>query len=655
MYGSTAVYASDARSATSGAHLLGVDREGTQRRECVGSTGIPRNPHSRHRIDRLAQRSVETKRDVARRHQSGAVPLSPTPDVSACAPPPTRQPPFVYTRNQDGVLRDAGKAVLPSMGGHPAGDTTEDEMEERDTGGVRVAFQSAQWHRTRRLQLSLVRTSLILMTCLTVGLVVVIAWPVRDALYRRVTNEFDARGRLVLAEVQGFVDQSMQLAMQVPSRTLIRQELVAYLNGERTLEWYVGFTRPKLEDAVAAAEGMVGVFRYDPGGRPIVGTFADPDMLPEVDVDHPQPMLVPSVCSAAGTPALVFQVPIVHPGFGLAGFDIVALSTDALATSLSAQSDGVGGARIELDLTDADCDDPIVVEDGRYEGDRGPFHIVTFEIPEALSLSVAIPARELFALVRRDLQLFFAVVAVLGLLSIAIAAIVLGILSRRTMLETGELSRIVDEQTQQLQLLLREVHHRVKNDVQLMNAFLMLRATDTESVEVRTALEEAGESLEVMGRVYGLLHQTGDYGHVQMKTVVDGLIAQTKKMASGAALSIHSDVDDRLVARRLAIPIGIVANELLTNVAKYGAGGDPRRPVSTWISFKTISDSSLRLTVADDGEAFPDQVIAGEYGFGLKMVALLTEQFGGTLTITKKPRPTVSATFATSEEETIGV
>jgi two-component sensor histidine kinase len=143
-----------------------------------------------------------------------------------------------------------------------------------------------------------------------------------------------------------------------------------------------------------------------------------------------------------------------------------------------------------------------------------------------------------------------------------------------------------------------------------------------------------------MGRVYELLHRSGDHGGVSLKPLFDGLVDQATSICGEKRIVIDRDLEEFRADTKTAIPLAIIANELLTNVAKYGAQKD--RSVRVRVSFARDRGDGATLTVSDDGHPFGRNVLAGEYGFGLRMVQALTHQLGGEMTLSNDPEPTVA-------------
>lgn len=179
---------------------------------------------------------------------------------------------------------------------------------------------------------------------------------------------------------------------------------------------------------------------------------------------------------------------------------------------------------------------------------------------------------------------------------------------------------------------IREIHHRVKNNLQTVAALLRLQARRSTSTEVRTALDEAMRRVATIATVHEALSQTID------ETVnFDDLFGRTLSMAADAARTSNVEVefirDGKFgtIQATHATALAVVLTELVTNAVEHGfsnTGG--KIVVST-----SRSDGTLYVTVNDDGEGAGGRV--GQ-GLGTQIVRTLTEtELGGTINWTDNP------------------
>ena len=186
------------------------------------------------------------------------------------------------------------------------------------------------------------------------------------------------------------------------------------------------------------------------------------------------------------------------------------------------------------------------------------------------------------------------------------------------------------DRNRELQLVLKEVHHRIKNNMNTMVSLLSLQADSLDDATAVAALTEAGERLQSMGLLYDKLYRSADFSELSLRdylpALVDDVLANFPRSAN---LSVEKAVDDiRLDAKRLQ-PVGLIVNELLTNAMKYAFSGRSGGQIAVTAR---LDGGLVRVTVADDGPGLPP---GGDFqrstGFGLMLVKALAEQLNGNI------------------------
>lgn len=178
-------------------------------------------------------------------------------------------------------------------------------------------------------------------------------------------------------------------------------------------------------------------------------------------------------------------------------------------------------------------------------------------------------------------------------------------------------------------LLIREAHHRIKNDMNFVRSLLSLQANTTPDRALATSLNEASNRILVMGHVYDRLHKEGTLHTVDAGRLVETLVRDLQNgfLPLGMRVDVHADPCE--VSTRLSVSVGIILNELITNAAKY-AFSTVTEPTIT-VTLRREQET-VQLTVRDNGSGFPDSVISGaEGGYGTTIMNALVEQHGGAL------------------------
>ncbi len=200
-----------------------------------------------------------------------------------------------------------------------------------------------------------------------------------------------------------------------------------------------------------------------------------------------------------------------------------------------------------------------------------------------------------------------------------------------------ELRRTSEDQIrtllQEKDLLLREVHHRIKNNMNTMVSLLSLQANAVTDTETTRILEEAGGRLQAMQVLYDRLYRTENLRDMSLRDYLPDLIAEILRLFPlSERILLETEVDDVILTVQQLSCLGIIVNELVTNAVKYALAGRDRARLS--VTARHL-DGHVTLTVADDGPGIPAPTIdgAGSGGFGLTIVGALAEQLRGELTI----------------------
>lgn len=196
---------------------------------------------------------------------------------------------------------------------------------------------------------------------------------------------------------------------------------------------------------------------------------------------------------------------------------------------------------------------------------------------------------------------------------------------------------------------LAEIHHRVKNNINLIASLLSLQARKTAVPEAATALHEARGRLESMLRLYERLYHSEDYSRVQLGAYIEELSKSFEQTYGHGSVRIVTQVDEVSARIDSAIPVGIIANELITNAAKH-AFPDGREGI-IMVSLRRRGAGEIELSVADDGIGLPESLTVDEpTSFGLRLVHVLAAQIGGSVSTTRDHGTRFSVAFPADEQ-----
>jgi len=182
------------------------------------------------------------------------------------------------------------------------------------------------------------------------------------------------------------------------------------------------------------------------------------------------------------------------------------------------------------------------------------------------------------------------------------------------------------------ELVLKEVHHRIKNNMNTIRSLLRLHAGTLRSHEGIAALDDAVTRIGSMMVLYDKLYQSSNFSELSLREFLPSLIKQILE-AFPVPFEIHIEthVDDILLDARKMQPLAIIINELITNILKYAFQGKSH---GTIVASATAAEKLVSVSIQDDGVGISEGITShNSTGFGLMLIETLTKQLQGQLRI----------------------
>lgn len=194
--------------------------------------------------------------------------------------------------------------------------------------------------------------------------------------------------------------------------------------------------------------------------------------------------------------------------------------------------------------------------------------------------------------------------------------------------------KLVERQNRSLlaekDILLKEVHHRIKNNMSTIASLLALQARGLSSEQAVAALTDARSRINTMMEIYEKLYRSPDYRSVRAADYLGRLIDGIRlTYSTGTSIRIEKNIDDFTLDSRVLFPVGMIVNELLTNALRHAFPGGRSGEIRVAL---VRAGEKIELSVRDNGEGIPSSVDVDHVkGFGLVLVHTLAEQLGGAL------------------------
>lgn len=176
------------------------------------------------------------------------------------------------------------------------------------------------------------------------------------------------------------------------------------------------------------------------------------------------------------------------------------------------------------------------------------------------------------------------------------------------------------------EVLLKEIHHRVKNNMQVISSLISLQAAELEDDSVLEVLRELTYRVRSMAMVHEKLYQSADLGQVEFAEYMQSLLAYLfRAHGSAGRVQLNQDLEPVSLPVNLAVPCGLIVNELFSNALKHAFSGRDGGAVT--VSLAHGEDGMVTVRVRDDGVGLPEGLDWRKAGsLGLRLVHMLAGQ-----------------------------
>lgn len=214
--------------------------------------------------------------------------------------------------------------------------------------------------------------------------------------------------------------------------------------------------------------------------------------------------------------------------------------------------------------------------------------------------------------------------------------------------------QIISEALDEKELLLKEIHHRVKNNLQIISSLLSLQSRKIRNEEVLISLQEGQNRVEAMSLIHQNLYQRENLSAINMNSYTMQLMENLSRSFNGESRNIEYsiDIDDIDFDIDTAVPIGLIINELVTNAYKHAF--TDRETGQIKISIKAQKEAHyFCLRIEDNGRGIPEDLGKNkQYSLGQKLVHTLgVRQLKGNLEISNKLGTNISLKFKDLKKE----
>lgn len=182
------------------------------------------------------------------------------------------------------------------------------------------------------------------------------------------------------------------------------------------------------------------------------------------------------------------------------------------------------------------------------------------------------------------------------------------------------------------EIILKEVHHRIKNYMNTIKGLLYLQAGTTDEPVVIATLDDAARRVQSMMVLYDKLYQSVDYTNISISEYFPSLVDEiVSNFPNSDSVKIVKKIDDIALNAKKLQSLGIIINELLTNIMKYAFTGRNNGVITV---SAVRNGERINMEIMDDGIGIPDSItFENPSGFGIQLVVMLVEQISGNIRI----------------------
>jgi len=194
--------------------------------------------------------------------------------------------------------------------------------------------------------------------------------------------------------------------------------------------------------------------------------------------------------------------------------------------------------------------------------------------------------------------------------------------------------REIQERIDEKETLLKEVHHRVKNNLQTVSSLLSLQSRSIADEKISSIIKSSQNRVVSMAMVHEMLYKRDDYlSKIELKPYVKELCEYLVRSVKGNTnnVKVKLDIDENKLSIDTVIPLGLIINETITNALKYGIKEDKTGEIL--ISLRKLSDKRYEMYIGDNGIGYSDDIDPKtSKSLGLKLIYNLARQLRGSIT-----------------------
>lgn len=201
--------------------------------------------------------------------------------------------------------------------------------------------------------------------------------------------------------------------------------------------------------------------------------------------------------------------------------------------------------------------------------------------------------------------------------------------------QIGAQNELIELALQEKEVLIKEIHHRVKNNLQIISSLLTLQIAKIEDPNMETILKDARQRINAISLTHKMLYQKSNMSSINIGEYVENLVKQIEKTIFSNNIKLVSAITlrERKIDIDTAVPLGLLINEILTNAYKHAYSGNEKGNVSVFLA---DSLDGCVLKISDNGKGLPDNFkTLNQKSMGMELIQILASQLNADVKIEK--------------------
>ncbi len=204
---------------------------------------------------------------------------------------------------------------------------------------------------------------------------------------------------------------------------------------------------------------------------------------------------------------------------------------------------------------------------------------------------------------------------------------------------------LIDRSQHENEMLLKELHHRVKNNLQVVSSLLSLQERSMSNQEATAALRDGKGRVQSLALLHNNIYHTGQIAGVELRKYIEDLcrgILEAHQESEVIESEIYTDIESMILDLDSAIPLGLIANEIITSSLK--SARDQKKEIQIQVSLRE-KDGQLRLVVQDNGVGMQEEEFRQVNVLGYKLIRIFSIKLDGTFRIMNRRGTSVVCHF----------